>query len=322
VSGYTPVFDTVYDGTLCGKWPTLPVWLSILPMADKNGLIEMTYQAISARTGWPLELLKQGIAELMAPDPESRTAECEGRRLELIDEHRNWGWRVINHGQYRNKARKAAFDADRTASGADAARKRASRDASRHVPTSPDTSRRGPPSDADTNTDKSIQSAPALRETEAERREHIMLIKARWPKGAGHEDWIGAEKAIDQIRGNGTAWEIIEGGVDRYGRFCRATNRLVANPGKWFREPSQPWLSEWAIPPKPGQKAAPNHDAEWAEAKAHAKQIGFRDPDDRESLGVYATALKRFEGEPKNLTPQGEAGARIATLVAKFRSAS
>jgi len=163
VSGYTPVFDTVFDGTLCGRWPTLPVWLTILPMADKNGHIDMTYQAIAARSGWPLELLKQAIAELMAPDPESRTAECEGRRLELLDPaNRQWGWRVINHVQYRNKARKAAYDTDRTASGADAERKRHSvrhPDKSRRVPTRPDVTR--PQTQTQTQTQTQIQALRA-----------------------------------------------------------------------------------------------------------------------------------------------------------------
>ena len=75
-------------------------------MADKNGHINLTYQAISAVTGWPIDLLKQAIAELMAPDPESRTSVSEGRRLELLDPtNRQWGWRVINHSLYREKAR-------------------------------------------------------------------------------------------------------------------------------------------------------------------------------------------------------------------------
>ena len=114
MSGYTPVFDSVFHGTLCGKWPTLPVWLTILPMADKNGHIDMTYQAMSALTGWPIELLKQAIADLCSPDPESRSDEHEGRRLLPIDPHRSWGWIVVNHVKYREKARKAAYDAART----------------------------------------------------------------------------------------------------------------------------------------------------------------------------------------------------------------
>src|SRR5579872_5224775 len=99
MAGYTPVFDSVYHGTLCGRWPTLPVWLTILPMADKHGHIDLTYQAISALTGWPIDLLKQAIAELMEPDPDSRHPGEDGRRLILIDpENRQWGWRVVNHG--------------------------------------------------------------------------------------------------------------------------------------------------------------------------------------------------------------------------------
>jgi hypothetical protein len=123
VSGYTPVFDTVFQGTLCGKWPTLPVWLTILPMADKNGQIDMTYQHISAVSGWPVDLLKQAIAELTAPDPESRSSEKEGRRLELIDPlNRQWGWRVINHAAYREKARLSAKAAREVAEGVNKAR--------------------------------------------------------------------------------------------------------------------------------------------------------------------------------------------------------
>jgi hypothetical protein len=117
MSGYTPVFDTVFQGTLCGKWPTLPVWLTILPMADKNGLIDMTFHHIAAISGWPVDLLKQAIAELTAPDPESRSAEAEGRRLIPIDENRPWGWRVVNHEKYREKARLSAKSAKEVAEG-------------------------------------------------------------------------------------------------------------------------------------------------------------------------------------------------------------
>lgn len=176
MSGYTPVFDSVYHGTLCGRWPTLPVWLTILPMADKNGHIDLTYQAISALTGWPIDLLKQAIVELMQPDPDSRSALEEGRRLALIDpENRNWGWRVVNHTHYREKARKAAYDAVRTESGHDADRKRNQRVASpamsRDVPRSPDVSRDSPTCPADsravplsnTNTNTNTESKRARK---------------------------------------------------------------------------------------------------------------------------------------------------------------
>lgn len=104
MSNYTPVFKTVFDGTLCGKWPTLPVWLTLLPLADWRGHIDMTPEAIAVRTGWPIDLLLHGIKELCLPDPRSRSKNDDGRRLALISSERDWGWKVVNIQTYRNKA--------------------------------------------------------------------------------------------------------------------------------------------------------------------------------------------------------------------------
>jgi hypothetical protein len=49
-----------------------------------------------------LEIVEMAIEKLCAPDPESRTPDEDGCRLVLIDEHRNWGWRIVNYQKYRN----------------------------------------------------------------------------------------------------------------------------------------------------------------------------------------------------------------------------
>jgi hypothetical protein len=149
VSGYTPVFDTVFTGTLHGKWPDTGLWLCLLAMADKHGRVDCTPQYIASVTGLTVSEVGECLARFMEPDPYSRTQTADGRRLELIDTARPWGWVIVNHGTYREKARKTAYDADRTESGADAARKRAARE----VPTCPDVSRAVPLSDTDTDTD-------------------------------------------------------------------------------------------------------------------------------------------------------------------------
>lgn len=147
MSGYVPVFDTVFQGTLCGRWPDSGVWLCLLALADKHGNIDMTVPYISAVTGVPADVLTGCIERFMQPDPHSRTKDEDGRRLVRLDESRSWGWRIVNHAKYREKARKQAYDSERTASGKDADRKKASRD----VPTRPDVSRDVPLSDTDTN---------------------------------------------------------------------------------------------------------------------------------------------------------------------------
>lgn len=139
--GYTPAFDDIYMGTLYGKWPAAPVWATLLPLIDKNGRIDMSIQAIAGMTGWPLDLLTEGIRQLMEPDPGSRSADADGRRLMPIDTARPWGWVAVNHGKYRERARKQRFDQERTDSGRDAERKRVVPDASREVPTPPDAPR-------------------------------------------------------------------------------------------------------------------------------------------------------------------------------------
>jgi hypothetical protein len=255
MAGYTPVFDSVFHGTLCGKWPTLPVWLTILPMADRNGHIEMSYQAMSTLTGWPVDLLKQAMAELTAPDPESRSEAEEGRRLVLIDpENRSWGWRVVNHGKYRERARKQAWDAERTSSGKDAERKRVSRGTSRDVPTSPDASRLSPLSDTntDTNTDKHTRS---VRETEDVAPEPFARLRESYPPGLyGDNDWLLAEREIRGRVASGVPLADLVAAAAAYGLQQQATGRVgtqyIQAPSRFFAKDGK-WRGPFPTPAKP-----------------------------------------------------------------------
>lgn len=148
--GYTPLYDTMLSGTLYGRWPHTGIWACLLSRASREGVIDETPQSLAAAIGVPVDMLTTCIHDFMQPDPESRTTEHEGRRLELIDPKRSWGWKVINHSKYREKARKQNYDSNRTASGADAERKRSERE-SRDVPTRPDESRDVPLSEAEAN---------------------------------------------------------------------------------------------------------------------------------------------------------------------------
>lgn len=150
--GYTPLYDTLLSGTLYGRWPHTGVWACLLSRASREGVIDETPQCLAAAIGVPVETLMECISDFMEPDPNSRSSTHEGRRLVPIDAARSWGWKVVNHGKYREKARKQAYDADRTESGRDAERKRelrAEENASRDVPTRPAMSRDVPLSEAE-----------------------------------------------------------------------------------------------------------------------------------------------------------------------------
>lgn len=120
MSGYTPVFDTVFSGSLYGRYPDTAAWLFMLAMADWQGHIDRTPEYIAGVTGMPLADLQGCIERFMAPDPHSRSQAEEGRKLVLIDPARTWGWKVVNIGLYREKAR----DKQRSVDGRNAEKQR------------------------------------------------------------------------------------------------------------------------------------------------------------------------------------------------------
>lgn len=112
---YTKIFKQMYDGTLVGSnhWHTLVTFQQMLILADPEGVVDMTPEAMSRTTGIPVDVLRSGIAELMKPDTNSRTPDHEGRRIIPLDDHRDWGWSITNFTHYRdmvdNETRRAYF---------------------------------------------------------------------------------------------------------------------------------------------------------------------------------------------------------------------
>lgn len=104
VSGYTPLFDSLVRGTLCGKWPDIGLWPVLLSMTDFRGEIDATQQYIATVTGLPLAEVTACLKRFCEPDPGSRSQDADGARLQLIDPNREWGWRVVNVQKYRDKA--------------------------------------------------------------------------------------------------------------------------------------------------------------------------------------------------------------------------
>jgi hypothetical protein len=98
---YAKLFKSIYAGTLRGNTRCLVVFTNMLAHADAAGWVDMHPRSIAEEVGLTIDEVKAAIAELEAPDPESRSPEEEGRRIVLLDAHRSWGWRVVNHGKYR-----------------------------------------------------------------------------------------------------------------------------------------------------------------------------------------------------------------------------
>ena len=111
---YGKIFDSMYEGTLYGHWQAIVTLQQMIVLCDSAGVVDMTPQAMSARTSIPLEIITKGIEVLSQADPYSRTPGEDGRRITLIDSHRPWGWVLVNHAKYQKlKSVKEKQEADR-----------------------------------------------------------------------------------------------------------------------------------------------------------------------------------------------------------------
>lgn len=98
---YAKVFVSLYQGTLRGNAHGILVFTNLMAHADKNGYVDIHPRAIAEEVGLPIESVKAALLMLEAPDDESRSPEEEGRRIVRLDQHRAWGWRLVNHSKYQ-----------------------------------------------------------------------------------------------------------------------------------------------------------------------------------------------------------------------------
>ena len=93
------------------------MWITMLLLAarpGRKGVVDVPLDTLANAARMPLRDAKEAIQVLSSPDPESRSVESEGRRIELLDAHRTWGWRIINWDKYE-KDRATAQSAIRMA---------------------------------------------------------------------------------------------------------------------------------------------------------------------------------------------------------------
>jgi len=93
------------------------LWITMLMTAAepaRRGTVDMTIRALSGRAAMSPEDVRYALDVLESPDPHSRTPGNDGRRIERIDAHREWGWRILNWSEYED-ARERMLNAARQA---------------------------------------------------------------------------------------------------------------------------------------------------------------------------------------------------------------
>jgi hypothetical protein len=98
---FAKVFFQIFESSISDDYLVRHVFMDLLVLSDEDGVVDKTSKAISRITNVPLEVIEMAVAKLCAPDPQSRTPDHDGRRLVLIDENRDWGWKIVNYLKYR-----------------------------------------------------------------------------------------------------------------------------------------------------------------------------------------------------------------------------
>jgi hypothetical protein len=99
VAGYTKIFGSLLHSTVWqAPAPTRLVWITMLVLADRDGLVEASVPGLARAANVTLEECEAALAAFMSPDRYSRTPEHDGRRIEEV----RGGWRLLNFEYYRD----------------------------------------------------------------------------------------------------------------------------------------------------------------------------------------------------------------------------
>lgn len=100
---YTKLFNSIITSSIWGESDTTRiVWITLLALADKNGEVQASIPGLARIACVSLADCETAVTAFLSPDPYSRTADDEGRRIEKID----GGWCLLNHNKYRQMASK------------------------------------------------------------------------------------------------------------------------------------------------------------------------------------------------------------------------
>ncbi len=237
---YGKVFESIYDGSLYGHWEAIVTMQQLIVLADADGVIDMTPQAIAGKTSIPLDILQKGLKILSEPDPYSRSPGSDGVRIQLLDEQRPWGWFLVNHKKYQ-ELRTAE---DRRVYMRNYMRERRKEGSVNNSVNSGKQSL-AQLANKDKDKDKST-TAPAVP---AEFDE----FKETYPLRSGAQPWSRALKVIRARLKEGNQWADLLDGAKRYAAYCDAVDKTDTEyvmQAATFCGSEKHFLELWQPPPK------------------------------------------------------------------------
>lgn len=98
---FAKIFSQIFDSSIADNFQHRHIFMDLIVLADSDGVVDMTPEAVSRRTNVPLPVVLEAIAALSMPDSRSNSPQEDGKRLLPVDERKPWGWQIVNYHHYR-----------------------------------------------------------------------------------------------------------------------------------------------------------------------------------------------------------------------------
>lgn len=98
MAGYSKLFSDLLGSTVWGEdYATRIVWISMLAATDATGYVAGSIPGFARIANVTVIEMRHAVDRLSAPDPDSRTLDFEGRRIQEVQ----GGWMILNYAAYR-----------------------------------------------------------------------------------------------------------------------------------------------------------------------------------------------------------------------------
>jgi hypothetical protein len=98
--GFVKVYASILNSSIwTEELHVRVVWLAMLALADARGMIEGSVSGLARQANVTREQCEDALNRFLSPDPDSKTPDNEGRRIE----HVRGGWHILNYRTYRER---------------------------------------------------------------------------------------------------------------------------------------------------------------------------------------------------------------------------
>lgn len=95
---FTKLFSSITDSSVWQESSDVRVvWVTLMAMSDPLGRVHAAIPGLARRANVSREATEKALAVFLSPDPDSRSKDHDGRRIEEI----SGGWRLLNYATYR-----------------------------------------------------------------------------------------------------------------------------------------------------------------------------------------------------------------------------